>query len=136
MSQEVKRFMVGTVRWVARILALLISGPFIYFLLFRSGQVVPELSWGAPNQMPLFLAWVAVVVGILMSWRWEMIGGLLIATSAILIGVFGYLGCGSGELLTCLFVAGPYFLSGLLLLGCCWGREHLGSAEPNSELVG
>ena len=52
MSQEVKRFMVGTVRWLARALALLISGPFIYFLLFRSGEVLPELCWSAVNQMP------------------------------------------------------------------------------------
>jgi hypothetical protein len=133
MSQEVKRFMIGTVRWVARILALLVSGPFIYFLLFKSGEVVPELSWSAPNQMPLFVAWLAVVVGILMSWRWEMAGGLLTAASAILIGVFGYLGCGSGELLTCLIVAGPYLLSGLLLLGCCWGKDQLDAGEANVE---
>jgi len=133
MSQEVKRFMVGTVRWIARILALLISGPFIYFLLFRSGEVVPELCWSAVNQMPLFVAWLGVVVGILMSWRWEMVGGLVTAGSAILIGVFGYLGCGSGELLTCLIVAGPYLLSGLLLLGCCWGKKRLESGDANAE---
>lgn len=136
MSHEVKGLMVGTVRWIARILALLMSVPFIYFLLFRSDQVVPKLSWRTPNQLPLFLAWVAIVVGILMSWRWEMLGGILIAVSAILIGVFGYLGCGSGELLTCLLVAGPYFLSGLLLLGCCWGKKRLEPAEPNSKLTG
>jgi hypothetical protein len=133
MSQEVKRFFIGTVRWSARVLALLVSGPFIYFLLFRSGQVVSELSWRAPNHMPLFLAWLAVIVGILASWRWEMIGGLVTATSAIAIGIFGYLGCGAGELLTCALVATPYFLSGLLLLGCCWGQRQLTSGERSHQ---
>jgi hypothetical protein len=135
MSHEVKRFMIGTVRWGARVLALLVSGPFLYFLLFRSDEVVPTLSWRAPNQMPLLLAWMAVVVGIVISWRWEMIGGLLTAGSAILIGIFGYLGCGTGELLTCFLVTGPYLLSGLLLLGCCWGRRQLESTEPNSGIA-
>jgi len=134
MSQEVKRFLIHTVRWGARILALLVSGPFIYFLLFRSGEVVPALSWSDVNQLPLFVAWLAVIVGILMSWRWEMAGGLLTAASAILVGVFGYLGCGSSELLTCAVVAVPYFLSGLLLLGCCWGRKQLEFAESSAEL--
>lgn len=131
MSQEVKRFMVDVVRWSARVLALVVSGPFLYFLIFRSGEVLPELSWRAPNQMPLFVAWLAVVIGILISWRWEMIGGLLTAVSAILIGAFSYLGCGSSELLTCALVAAPYFLSGLLILGCCWGKERLESTEAN-----
>jgi hypothetical protein len=57
------------------------------------------------------------------------------AASAIAIGVFGYLGCGANELLTCTLVAVPYFLSGLLLLGCCWGREQLRSAGRNHELA-
>jgi hypothetical protein len=134
MSQEVKRFLIRTVRWGARILALLVSGPFIYFLLFKSGEVMSALSWSDLNQLPLFVAWLAVIVGILMSWRWEMVGGLLTATSAILIGVFGYLGCGSSELLTCAVVAVPYFLSGLLLLGCCWARNQLEFAESGSGL--
>jgi hypothetical protein len=63
-----------------------------------------------------------------------MVGGLLTATSAILLGVFGYLGCGSGELLTCAVIVVPYFLSGLLLLGCCWGRKQLEFSESSSEL--
>ncbi|MGD8967527.1 MAG: hypothetical protein PVI07_08465 [Anaerolineae bacterium] len=135
MSQGAKRFMIGSVRWIARLLALLVSGPFVYFLLFRSGEVVPNLSWRAPNQMPLFLAWLAVIAGILLSWRWEMIGGLLTAVSAIAIGVLAYAGCGSGELLTCALVAGPYLLSGLLLLGCCWGKERVQSSELDRELA-
>jgi hypothetical protein len=96
MSHEVKRFMIGTVRWGARVLALLVSGPFLYFLLFRSDEVVPTLSWRAPNQMPLLLAWMAVVVGIVISWRWEMIGGLLTAGSAAYPSWRSSMGSGPG----------------------------------------
>jgi hypothetical protein len=135
MSREVKLFFVGTVRWAARLLALLVSVPFLYFLLFRSIEVVPSLSWRAPNQMPLFAAWLAVIAGILMSWRWQMIGGLVTAVSAIAVGVLGYVGCGAEEISTCLVIAVPYLLSGLLLLGCCWGREQLRAAEPNQEVA-
>jgi hypothetical protein len=133
MSQETKRLIIRIVRWIARVLAILVSGPFIYFLFFRSGEVLPELAWTAPNELPLFVAWVAVVIGILISWRWEMAGGLLTAAGALAIGVLGYLGCGAGELPTCTLVAGPYLLTGLLLLGCCWGRRQLGCEGPNGE---
>ena len=135
MTQETKRFLIGTVRWIARLLALLVSGPFIYFIIFRSGQVVPDLSWRAANEMPLFLAWLAVIVGILLSWRWQMIGGLVTAMSAIAIGVLAHAGCGAKELTTCLVVSVPYFLSGLLLIGCCWGTERLTRSDSTAEAV-
>jgi hypothetical protein len=127
--------LIAGLRWTAILLALLASGPFITFLLFRAGGVLPNLSWRAPNHMPLFLAWLAVMAGILVSLHWEMIGGLVMATSGIAVGVLGYLGCGSGELLTCTLVAGPYLVSGLLLLGCCWGKEQLASSELARDLA-
>jgi hypothetical protein len=135
MSRRASRFLIGGLRWLAVLLALLASGPFITFLLFRAGEVLPNLSWRAPNHMPLFAAWLAVMVGVLVSLRWQMIGGLVMATSAIAVGVLGYLGCGSGELLTCTLIAGPYVLSGLLLVGCCWGRERLQASELARELA-
>ncbi|MGD2143267.1 MAG: hypothetical protein PVF54_02180 [Anaerolineae bacterium] len=135
MSRGVLRYAIGGARWIARLLAVLASGPFISFLLFRSGEVIPNLSWRPPNQMPLLLAWLAVIVGILVAVRWEMIGGLVTAVSAVALGVLGYVGCGEGELLTCALVAGPYFLSGLLLLGSWWGREQLKALEQIPELA-
>ena len=133
MSEQTKRVIIRAVRWFARLLAILVSGPFFYFLIFRSGEVVPRLSWTAPNEIPLLIAWLAVVAGLLMSWRWEMIGGLVMAGAAIAIGILGYLGCGAGELPTCTLVAGPYLLTGLLLLSCCWGRRWLECPESNGE---
>jgi hypothetical protein len=135
MSQRARRFLIGGLRWTAILLALLASGPFITFLLFRAGEVLPSLSWGAPNHMPLFVAWLAVIAGVLVSLRWEMIGGLVMATSAIAVGVLGYIGCGSGELLTCTLVAGPYVISGLLLLGSWWGRERIQASELGGQLA-
>ncbi len=131
MSEEAKRQVIRTLRWVARVLALLVSLPFLYFLFFRSGEVLPRLSWSAPNEMPLFLAWLVVVAGILISWRWELVGGLMTAGAAILVGILGYAGCGADEVTTCLVVAVPYFLSGALLLGCCWGKERPQSPDAN-----
>lgn len=133
MSQEAKRKVIQAVRWVARVLALLISLPFLYFLFFRSGEVLPRLSWSAPNEMPLFLAWLVVVAGILISLRWELVGGLLTAVAAILVGVLGYAGCGSDEIATCMVVAVPYLLSGALLLSCCWGKQRLQSPNGGRE---
>jgi len=133
MTRDTKRFFIDVVRWSARVLALLVSAPFFYFLLFRSGEVVPGLSWTAANQMPLFLAWLAVIAGILMSWRWQMAGGLVTAVSAIAVGALAYAGCGASELPTCMVVAVPYLLSGLLLLGCCWGRERLDLSKSTED---
>jgi hypothetical protein len=135
MSRRVRRFIIRGLRWTALLVALLASGPFITFLLFRSGEVLPNLSWRAPNHMPLFLAWLAILAGFLIAWRWERIGGLVMAVSAIAVGVLAYLGCGPSELLTCCLVAGPYLLSGLLLLGSWRGREQLKALGPDRELA-
>jgi hypothetical protein len=133
MSRETKRFIICAVRWVARVLVLLVSAPFLYFLLFRSGEVVPRLSWRVPNELPLFLAWVVVVVGFVISWRWEIVGGLVIAVAAVAIAILGVVGCGIDELPTCTLVAAPYLLTALLLLGCCWGRRRLECPGSNGE---
>jgi hypothetical protein len=85
--------------------------------------------------MPLFVAWLIVMAGMLVSLRWEMVGGLMMAISAIAVGVLGYVGCGAGELLTCTLVAGPYLLSGLLLLGSWWGRERIQASELGGQLA-
>jgi hypothetical protein len=135
MSRGARRFLIGGLRWTAILLALLASGPFITFLFFRAGEVLPNLSWRAPNHMPLFVAWLIVMAGMLVSLRWEMVGGLMMAISAIAVGVLGYVGCGSGELLTCTLVAGPYLLSGLLLLASWWGRERMQASELGGQLA-
>jgi hypothetical protein len=85
--------------------------------------------------MPLFVAWLVLIAGVLVSLRWEMVGGLVMATSAIAVGVLAYAGCGSSELLTCTLVAGPYLVSGLLLLGSWWVRERMQVAELGVELA-
>ncbi|MGD2103596.1 MAG: hypothetical protein PVJ55_00590 [Anaerolineae bacterium] len=135
MTKETKRFLLNSLAWAARALGVLVSGPFVYFLLFRSSQVVPNLSWRAPNQLPLLFAWIAVLTGVVLAWRWEMIGGTVTAVSAVLVVALGYLGCGADELLTCTVVAGPYLLTGLVLIGCCWGRERLRSSGQDGKLA-
>jgi hypothetical protein len=64
------------VRWSARLAALLVVGAFVFLL---AGEIFNPHS-GSPTR---FREWagigllLAVIVGMLMAWRWELLGALL-----------------------------------------------------------
>ena len=43
-------------RWIARIVGLLASGPFLLFLVFLGAAICPNLSWSNPQEMPLLIS--------------------------------------------------------------------------------
>jgi hypothetical protein len=58
--------------------------------------------------------------GVLIAWRWEMIGGAMAVVSAIAIGGLVYLGSGSVVFPAALMASVPYFVAGVLFLACYW----------------
>jgi hypothetical protein len=109
-----------TMRWIARILGLLASGLFLFFLICTGAEICPTLSWISPRGMPLFIVLAVAAVGVLVAWRWELIGGTMAALSAIVTSTLVYFGSGRAVLSTALMIGLPFFISGVLFLACCW----------------
>jgi hypothetical protein len=103
-------------RWVARILGLLASGPFLLFLIFLGATVCPRLSWSNPREMPLFCFLAAASIGVLIAWRWQVVGGIIVVVSAIAIHGLMYLASGQVAPAPVLLLSVPYLIAGILFL--------------------
>ena len=77
-------------RWTARVIAALLLGVFLIAFIVEG---LPNLLTLAPAQQAQTLAFALVFGGILIGWRWELVGGLLSLVSA---GVFQVAGLSSG----------------------------------------
>jgi hypothetical protein len=119
-------------RWLARLLGLLASGPFLLFLVFLGATVCPRLSWSSPQGMPLFCILIMATVGVLIAWRWEMVGGLIVLLSASAVHVLVYLGSGRAASPPTLMVSVPYFVAGMLFLIAYWGKRQVESRVTSS----
>lgn len=107
-------------RWAARILALVAIGLFVLFAVQSGANVLSTLSFGDPQGLPLLLALLLALAGVLIAWRWELVGGIMTIVGAIAIISLTCLGSGSDMLLCSLFFTGPLLLAGTLYLGSCW----------------
>lgn len=117
-------------RWVARIMALIAVGLFVFFVVELGAKVFPALSWG-PQGIPLLIALVAALAGVLVAWRWELIGGVM--TVAGVAAIMALVCAGSGtDMLYCAFLFTlPLLLAGGLFLACCWRRRRLKVAQES-----
>ena len=107
-------------RWIARVLGLLASVPFVLFLVFLGATICPRLSWSNPRGMPLLCVLSVAAVGVLIAWRWEMIGGAIAVISAVAISGLVYFGSARAVFPAALMASVPYFVAGVLFLACCW----------------
>lgn len=107
-------------RWAGRIVGLIAVGLFLLFLTETGARILPELSWGNPQGIPLLLAMTVAVAGVLVTWALELIGGLMTLIGAVAIPILVYLGSGLSLLLAALILSLPLLICGGLCLGCCW----------------
>jgi len=98
--------------WTPRLLAVLYALFISLFALdvFSEGYSITETIVALFMHM---LPTMAVVLMLLIAWRWEMIGGLLFI---LLAGAFLLFFGSGGDLDASLIVAGPLFLVGILFL--------------------
>lgn len=115
------------VRGIARVLGLVAAGLFAAFL-FVSGAIVFPLSWSDPQGIPLLLALLVAVAGVLVAWRWELIGGVMAVGGAVAIVALVCAGSGSDMLLCALLFTLPLLIAGFLYLGCCWRQRVISRA--------
>jgi hypothetical protein len=106
-------------RWTARLLALVVMGLFVYFAVEFGAQVFSELSWG-PQGFPLLLGLIVALVGLLLAWRWELLGGAMAVGGAVAVMALVCVGSGIDMLFCALLFTLPILLAGALYLACCW----------------
>jgi hypothetical protein len=113
----------AAMRWLARLLAVASLGLFVLFAFECGPMTLASLSWTNPKGMPLLIALVVALAGLLIAWRWELVGGAMAVGGATAILVLVCAGSGL-ELFQCaLLFTSPLLLAGALYLGCCWRRR-------------
>jgi hypothetical protein len=112
-------------RWAARLLGLVAVGLFVFFVVESGGEVLPALSLGSPQGIPLLVALLAALAGLILAWRWEMFGGLMAVVSAAIIFGLVCLGSGLDMSLCAFYFTLPLFLSGVLYLGSFWRTREV-----------
>jgi peptidoglycan/LPS O-acetylase OafA/YrhL len=118
----------SVMRWTARVLALVAVGLFVYFAVDFGATVFPTLSWG-PQGIPLLLVVGIALAGVLVAWRWELVGGIMAVAGVA--GIIALVCLGSGtDMLFCAFLFTlPLLLAGALYLGCCWRTKSVKVAQ-------
>jgi peptidoglycan/LPS O-acetylase OafA/YrhL len=106
-------------RWVARILALIAVGLFVFFAVELGSKVFPALSWG-PQGIPLLVAVAVAMAGVLVAWRWELVGGVMTVAGVAAIMALVCLGSGTDMFFCAFLFTLPLLLAGGLFLACCW----------------
>ena len=105
-------------RWSARMIGLFSIGLYFLFIIESGARIVPLLSWTDFRGMPLFLALTMAVVGLVIAWGWEALGGLLTLAGGFLILTLVYAASGPGTAFTAALLALPLLTAGLLHLVC------------------
>lgn len=144
MAQKTGDGLTQAMRWSARVIGLLASGLFGQFMIRSGVRTLPALSWTSPREMPLFLAMVVSVAGILIAWRWETAGGTMTVGGAVAILVLSYVGAGPALVFAAVMLTLPLFVAGVLCLACCWririaarsrGHKHQARRMESSAAV-
>ena len=128
-AQECDSVWTTAMRWAARVLALIAVGLFVYFAVEFGAKVFPALAWTNPQGIPLLIAVVLALAGVVIAWRWELIGGMIaVACSAAIIALV-CAGSGFDMALCAFYFTLPLLLAGALYLICCWRTRRAARSQ-------
>ena len=129
LSRDGGRTHMQVIRWIARIAASLSAA---LMLLIFVGEGIA--GGGAPllrltgREAALMVAFAAAWLGLVLGWRWELVGGLVTVGAMAAFYLLDYAFSGS-------FPRGPYFLlffSPSLLFILCGLRQPSGDEPPST----
>ena len=92
-------------RGSARLMGLFSIGLYLLFIIESGARIVPVLSWSDFRGMPLFLALSVAVLGLVIAWGWEALGGFLALAGGASILALAYAASGPGMTFTATLLA-------------------------------
>ena len=110
-------------RWIARGLGSLVAA--LWALIGISEIAFPHTPPSPEAELQgtiLVILGATVILGVLLAWRWERLGGTILVLGAIAVSTFGYITAGRHKGWVMLFSGGPYLVVGALFLAC-WRRS-------------
>ena len=119
----------SVMRWTARILALVAGGLFAFFAIEFGGRVFPSLSLTNPQGIPLLLGLLVAILGALIAWRWELVGGIMAMAGAVIVMALICVGSGLDMLFCAFLFSLPMLVAGALYLGCCWRTREASRSQ-------
>jgi hypothetical protein len=121
------RFDLRAARWIARVVSLLICGILLD-------------GFSSLTTTPFGLVQIIGLAGLLLAWRWEILGGLLVVTAGVISGLavmdLILLAAGPDHLLVCLlgglFWGGPFLIFGWLFIKIGRHKKQLQHHRPGA----
>ena len=110
-------------RWVGRIAGTLVA---LFYLSFVVGEGPPPLFRLGLQQDLVFFATATLFVGLILAWKWELLGGLIPLAGFVLLFLVGY-----ARLLMNRPYVLPAAIAGLNVL--CWWRLKAGPPAGGAE---
>lgn len=99
------------IRWIARIMGTLAIAFFFFMCI---GETINNFQpFTIEGAMVVFFA-IILLVGVLISWFKEEIGGIILIILGIAFAIFIYITAGTNKILASILISLPFWLSGIL----------------------
>lgn len=93
----------------------------------RAVGVESMAAWRTNEHTPsvlLFALLVVAMVGLLIAWWREGLGGFIAAFSAVGVGIFAFTTYQQNRFFTAFAYSSPFLITGILFLCCWWRQQH------------
>ncbi|MFZ0546893.1 MAG: hypothetical protein WAM60_15710 [Candidatus Promineifilaceae bacterium] len=117
---------IGELRLITRSLLLLaLLTAILYIRVFMiASPLTSEVGIHGEIGLLSSLFLTAATVGLLLAWRWEGLGGIVMTVSGISLAVLTFLTSAELPWLTAFFYGSPFAITGILSLVCWWKARH------------
>ncbi|MCD6239542.1 MAG: hypothetical protein J7K51_09585 [Thermotogae bacterium] len=66
---------------------------------------------------------IIMVIGVVIAWHWEGLGGIIVVIGSIALGTFAYITAGHNKLFAVSVTGLPFLVAGILFLTSYWKKE-------------
>lgn len=114
---------ISELRLIARSLMLMALLTAVLYVRVFVAAILSTMNAGGQGGIGLlsFLFLIIAIVGLLLTWRWEGFGGLIVLISGVGLAVVTYFISTTSPWFTAFFYSSPFIITGALCL-FCWHR--------------
>jgi len=118
------------IRWAARIFGIIVAGFWVLSLVASS-----IAEFGTPIILEGIILGALVVIntaGVIIAWRREKVGGIIIVAGAMMLSIFAYISAGHNKIFAVLVSGFPFLISGIIFLVSWWMSMKFYSSQNSS----